>query len=219
MLNLPLPCYRINHFSSPIHHSLLIPTHLSGIWHFILLQNKQTLLFQSVCCSHSPWLLLLCRSSLTAPCSAQNPEPGSSKGPDSTEQDHFTSPAGPFAMAEQDICVLANHHNAQVLFIDPFLVVAFLVIAIDRCSLRAALCIHCSCHSLFPDDFICFQVQFSSPAFLFIKFADFRLFLIWQIFEEYWNGSSQDITVELRRAEHRMASCSMGWKWEKTMPL
>lgn len=44
-------------------------------------------------------------------------------------------------------------------FIDLFLVVPFLVIAIDCCSLRVALCIHCSCHSLFPDDFIRFQVH------------------------------------------------------------
>lgn len=159
MSNLPLSCCRINHFFIPIHHGLLIPTHLSGIWHFILLQNKQTLLFQSVSCSCSPWLLPLCRSLLTAPCSAQNPAPGSSQGPDSTEQDHFTSPAGPCAMAAQHICVLANHHNAQVLFIDLFIVVPFLVIVIDCCSLRAALCIHCSCNSLFPDDLICFQVH------------------------------------------------------------
>lgn len=159
MLNLPLSCCKINHFFSPIHHGLLIPTHLSGIWHSVLLQNKQTLLFQSVGCSCCLWLLPLCRSSLTAPCSAQNSAPSSSQGPDSTEQDHFTSPAGSFAMVAQYICVLANHHNAQVFFIDLFLVVPFLVIAIDCCSLRVALCIHCSCHSLFPDDFIRFQVH------------------------------------------------------------
>lgn len=160
---MPLSCYKINRFFSPIHHGLVIPTHLSGVWHFSLLQNKQTLLFQSVVC------LLI---SLTAPLSTRahtcfsvhcsklvmQLQPRSLKR-GVEQKDHFTSPAGsatalPFSW-QQNTFSLPTTKMPSSFSNDLLLVVPFLVGAIDCQSLSAALCIYSSCHSVFPDDFVC----------------------------------------------------------------
>lgn len=116
-------------------------------------------------------------------------------------------------MAAQHICVLANRHNAQVLFID-LLLVPFLVIAIDCWSLRVALCVHFSCHSLFPDDFIhCLPALLSCLSNLQILGSP-------SFGRSLRNtGTDQAKTFQLWRAEHRMAPSSMGWKWERRTPL
>lgn len=115
-------------------------------------------------------------------------------------------------MAAQHICVLANHHNAQIPFIDLLLLFGYCHRLLQPES--------GTLHSLFlpfPSS-RWFHPLPSSPAFLFIKLADFRLSLIWQIFEKHWNRSSQGIAAELWRV-NRMDPSSMGWKWEKKTPL
>lgn len=167
MLNLPLSCYKINHFFSPIHHGLLIPTHLPGIWHFILLQNKQTLLFQSVGCFCSLWLLPLHRSSLTAPCPAQNPAPSSSQGPDSTKQSsriisHLLQPPLPWQHSTFSVPTTTMPRSFLLIFSSsfPFWLLPSIAAAQEWhfAFILPAL--------LFPDDFIQFQVHFAfQPCF------------------------------------------------------
>lgn len=174
MSNLSLSCYKIKHFSSPIHHSLVIPTHLSGIWHFSLLQNKQTLLFQSVMC-----LLIF----LTAPSRTPAHTCFSVHGSELVtelqlrslkrgveQKDHFMSPAGsttalPFSWQSYTFSLPATIMPSSFSN-DILLVVPFLVIAIDCWNLSAALCIHSSCRSVLPDDFICLSSTLCLPVLL-----------------------------------------------------
>lgn len=229
MSSLPLACYKIDHFFSPIHHGLVIPTHLFGIWHFSLLQNKQTLLFQSVVC------LLI---SLTAPpctrthtcCSAHCSKlvtelqlRSLKRGVE--QKDHFTSPAGsttalPFSW-QRNTFSLPTTIMPSSFSNDVLLVVPFLVIAIDCWSLSAALCIHSSCHSVFPDDLICLSSSTLCLPVLLSCLPNLQILDSPSLGRSLRKiGTDQAKTsVELWKPEHRMTSHRTGWKGEKTSLL
>lgn len=142
------------------------------------------------------------------PCSAQNPAPSPSQGPDSPEQDHFTPPAGSPAMAAQHICVLANHHNAQVPFID-------LLLLFDYCH-RLLQPESGTLHSLFLP-FPSSRWFHPLPSCLSnLQILDFPSFgrSLRNI------GTDQAKALQLSsKNEHGMDPSSMGWKWEKKTPL
>lgn len=158
------------------------------------------------------------RSRLRAPLKSGTQLQPRSRQHRAEQQDHFTPPAGSFAMAAQHI-FRANHYNAQVLFIDLFLIVPFLVIAIDCCSPRVALCIHSSCPSVSRwfhpvSSTLCLPALLSCLSNLQILDSPSFGRSLRNI------GTDQAKTsVELWRAEHGMTSRYMGWKWEKTTPL
>jgi len=75
------------------------------------------------------------------------------------QKDHFTSPAGsatalPFSWQRKTFS-LPTTITPSSFSNDLLLVVTLLVGAIDCWSLSAALCLYSSCHSVFPDYFIC----------------------------------------------------------------